>query len=561
MAIRFGSRFPCACFLVLGLTLSFSGFAAADPASGDDAPVSIIFILDASGSMWGQIDGITKIEIAKQVMTELILELPEHAETGLVAYGHRRKGDCEDVEELVSLQPKNTSLLTEQINAIKPKGMTPITLAVKTTAETLRAVENETIIILVSDGKETCEGDPCALVRELREAGIKFTMHVIGFDVTEEERLQLECMARAGGGQYFTAKTAQELEVAARQAVVAVEQTPATGNLRVTVIKNGEPSFAWVRAYEAGTENEVETGDTSAENPETLELPPGNYDIVVTDDRVRPPQQVSYSDINIAVGETVEKTADFSQGHLSIEVLVNDEKDGAGLYVFHADTKDRVVTSDTSRDNPKIFDLVPGVYDLEVTYRKSKPESQLSFTGIEIQPGQTVEKKAEFGFGELSIEVLVNGDKGSAGLYVFQAGTDNRVTTSDTSSDNPKVFNLNAGAYDLKVAYRKAIPETEVILENLQVVKQQVVAERVEFKEGYLEVQTTSGGQTVKADLKFFRPGEQNRFATGNAAKTIHIQPGDYEVVVRAYGLPGKPEKRLPVSIQAGQTVTLDVEF
>ena len=198
MAIRLGSRITGTCFLVLGLALSFSPSAARGSASGDDTPVSIMFILDASGSMWGQIDGKSKIEIAKRVMTNLILDLPEHAETGLVAYGHRRKGDCEDVEELVPLQPIDTALLTERIQAINPKGMTPITLSVEKTAETLRAVEDETIIILVSDGKETCGGDPCALVRELKTAGIKFTMHVIGFDVTDEERSQLECMARAG---------------------------------------------------------------------------------------------------------------------------------------------------------------------------------------------------------------------------------------------------------------------------------------------------------------------------------------------------------------------------
>ncbi len=62
---------------------------------------NIIFILDASGSMWGQVGGFAKITIARDVLTSLIKELPDNATVGLVAYGHRRKGDCDDVEELI----------------------------------------------------------------------------------------------------------------------------------------------------------------------------------------------------------------------------------------------------------------------------------------------------------------------------------------------------------------------------------------------------------------------------------------------------------------------------
>jgi len=167
---------------------------------------NLMFILDASGSMWGQVEGKAKIDIAKEVMAGLIADLPEGLNVGLVAYGHRHKGDCNDVEELTPLGVLDKKELINIINAISPKGKTPITLSVQMTAQKLKAMEDETTIILVSDGKETCEGDPCVLVRELKQSGIKFIMHVIGFDVTDEEREQLECMAEAGGGMYYAAK-------------------------------------------------------------------------------------------------------------------------------------------------------------------------------------------------------------------------------------------------------------------------------------------------------------------------------------------------------------------
>ena len=146
---------------------------------------NLVFILDASGSMLGHVEGRQKIVIAREVMTDLIQELPAGLKIGLVAYGHRRKGDCNDVEELAPLGPLDRKRLIETIKAIKPKGKTPITHSIQITVEKLKALEEETTIVLVSDGKETCEGDPCALVRKLRKTGIKIVMHVIGFDVTD----------------------------------------------------------------------------------------------------------------------------------------------------------------------------------------------------------------------------------------------------------------------------------------------------------------------------------------------------------------------------------------
>ena len=185
-----------------------------DAASGSQGPKKLVLILDASGSMWGQIDGKTKIEIAREVLTGIIDELPESVEVGFLAYGHRNKGDCNDVEELLPLGPLDKSKLKSILKSLVPKGKTPISLAVKKAAEKLVAVEDEVAILLVSDGKETCQGDPCELVKDLKAKGINFKLHVVGFDVTQEEKKQLNCMAQSGGGLYFTANSAPEFKKA-----------------------------------------------------------------------------------------------------------------------------------------------------------------------------------------------------------------------------------------------------------------------------------------------------------------------------------------------------------
>ena len=96
--------------------------AAPPPEPADFASDRILFILDGSGSMWGRVDKRPKITIAQEVMSELVRELPDSFVAGLQVYGHRRKGDCTDIETLVPLGQGSTEMLVRQINGIKPKG-------------------------------------------------------------------------------------------------------------------------------------------------------------------------------------------------------------------------------------------------------------------------------------------------------------------------------------------------------------------------------------------------------------------------------------------------------
>lgn len=213
-------------FLLLAFgVLALQPFAHAQ--TDTRAKSNILFILDGSGSMWAQVDNTPKIAIAKEVMISLVQQLPDSVEAGLEVYGHRSKGDCNDIEIIAPIGKSDKTTLMEQIQSIQPKGKTPVTGSLKLAAEQLKSAEEETTVVLISDGKETCEGDPCALVRELREQGIKVKVHVVGFDVNKDERDQLMCIAEAGGGKYFTAQNAGELTDAlmeVRKAVIAEVQ-------------------------------------------------------------------------------------------------------------------------------------------------------------------------------------------------------------------------------------------------------------------------------------------------------------------------------------------------
>ncbi|MDY6879224.1 MAG: VWA domain-containing protein, partial [Thermodesulfobacteriota bacterium] len=374
-----------------------------DTAKSDSAAASsgnLIFILDASGSMWGKVEGKAKIAIAKEVLTGLIKELPDDAVVGLVAYGHRRKGDCNDVEELVPLGKIDKNKLISTVQALSPKGKTPISRSVRKTAERIKHLEDETTIILVSDGKETCDPDPCGLVKELKEAGIRFVMHVIGFDVTEEEKAQLECMAQAGGGEYFTAKTAKDFQMAAKEVVKKASEKPPV-SLLVTCIKDEKPIRAYVKILTKGGEKHVAESWTGTEKPALFRLPPGMYDIRAQDQSVIQRPTVDIREVEIIEGQKTERVVIFStEGVLHVKAVKNNAP--AKTYVkVHRQEDSKYMRDGWTREDgtPAEFKLLPGVYKVSLQDQSVTQRPVIWIENVEVQPGETVERIATFGAG------------------------------------------------------------------------------------------------------------------------------------------------------------------
>jgi Ca-activated chloride channel family protein len=186
-----------------------------------------IIVLDASGSMWGQIDGRAKLEIAREALASVLTGIPAETELGLMAYGHREKGSCEDIELVVPPATGTAGAITDAANAMKFLGKTPLTEAVRRAAGELKSTEAKATVILITDGIETCEADPCALGAELEASGVDFTAHVVGFGLTAEEGATVACLAENTGGKYIEAKDAGSLVDALKTTVVVAEPEPA----------------------------------------------------------------------------------------------------------------------------------------------------------------------------------------------------------------------------------------------------------------------------------------------------------------------------------------------
>lgn len=282
--------------------MKWLGMAAAAllalPATAAEKKVNIEYVLDASGSMMLPIGGEAKIDIAKKTLLDLVDKLPRDAaeielNVGLRVYGHRT-GDredpavgCVDTALEVPIRGVDAAAIREKVAGIRARGRTPIDYSLRQAANDFPAGQGaENVVILVSDGKETCGGDPCAAAKALHAAGVGLTIHVVGFDIKPEERAQLECIAKEGGGRYFPADSAAGLAEAIGK---AQEQALRSESASVAVRVGGpgklrfEPA-AWVGKdpYSVKVVSASDGREVAAVRgaPGEIPLPPGSYRIV-----------------------------------------------------------------------------------------------------------------------------------------------------------------------------------------------------------------------------------------------------------------------------------------
>ena len=203
--------------LVVGITV---GVMATELES-----TNIEIILDASGSMGEPVIGGVKIVVAKQAIEELLQILPPSYNVAFRLYGHRyptndRDRSCKDTELLCPLRPftdQNRASIVQQLAPVQPKGLTPIAYALEEAVKDFTGMTGKNIIVMVSDGEETCGGDPLAVADYIMSLAIGLKVYVIGFDVSSKQ--QLEEIAVRTGGQYYDARNAVELEEVLKQVV------------------------------------------------------------------------------------------------------------------------------------------------------------------------------------------------------------------------------------------------------------------------------------------------------------------------------------------------------
>jgi Ca-activated chloride channel family protein len=313
--------------LVIILASMSLSFASETRAEGN----VLYFILDASGSMWERAGGKPRIVIAKETLSNLIEQTPAQIRAGVTVYGHRRKGDCSDIEEIVSLKnldPMAKFRAKERISSINAMGKTPITDSIQQTVDRLKGEEGESTIVLISDGLESCGKDPCALTRKLKSAGINFVMHVVGFGLMDHQKKKLACIADAGEGTFFTADNASDLLEAltvVKQSVVAqvkVEPAPepvvqkvesSSTSIKIKAKGPGTVKLLpapWVEEPRYWALSDVESGEIlykfARVGVTPQKVPPGTYQLMWHQNEHRSARVITGQIVTVKSGEVTE---------------------------------------------------------------------------------------------------------------------------------------------------------------------------------------------------------------------------------------------------------------
>jgi hypothetical protein len=235
--------------------------------------VGVDLILDNSGSMLQPLGEERRIDVARQVLTDLVDEtLPSGIPLALRVFGDQPES-CE-TDLAIDLAPLDRDAAIARIAAIESVDgvRTPLAAALERVASDLSGVDGPKIVVLVTDGEETCGGNPQRAIRELVNQGIDVRVNIVGFAVDDEGlKEQFEEWARIGGGRFFDAAGADELG----EAIAAALQPPfAVRDTAGAVIGSGVVDGAAAR------------------------VPPGTYTVEVRSD---PPRE--FTDVVVGNGE------------------------------------------------------------------------------------------------------------------------------------------------------------------------------------------------------------------------------------------------------------------
>lgn len=449
---------------LLGLALSVFGFTAGVRAE-DGARVMLV--IDASGSMWGKAGDLTKIEAARQTVGTILKGWRPEDHLGLVVYGHRRKGDCSDIEIMKPVGPVDPQAFMAEIGGISPKGRTPMTDAVRVAAEAMKDQEGKSTVILVSDGVETCNADPCEVAASLKKADVDLVVDTVGFDIKDPEASrELRCMADATGGIALQAQDAGELTKAIQQAMYTAQSNTPPPPPQPAPTPKAEPKPDWnLTGYARLAEGDdpltdnvrwgltrpapegvtPESVDTSYNANIHLQVEPGDYILTLTSGEAS-----VHTPITIKAGEMNRADMVLNAGRLGLRAkrTATETAEDNTTWTVRPKGSDRDLV--TNYDAETAIILPAGEYSVTLTLGTS-----VQTRDVEITPGETTPVEIIAGVGKMKGKVTFSpGGPLVKGPYVEILAGDKPVDGEKSLTyayEGEPVFDIAAGTYRVHI--------------------------------------------------------------------------------------------------------------
>ncbi len=529
-------------------------------------PDRAIVILDGSGSMWAQIDGKARIEIARDTLKEVLSGLPENLELGFMSYGHREKGNCSDIELMVPPAAGTSQQIIDAADSISPKGKTPISQAVKEAAEALGYTEAKATVILITDGIETCDADPCQLGADLEKQGVDFTAHVIGFGLSDAEGQAVACLAENTGGKYLSASDAGSLASALSTTVAQVDQpspviepappppepaAPEFNFMPTVVMAEGDdpmPSdsdVVWDVNLADSAGNAGEWVRTEYGGRIKIDLDPGSYIITARIGQASTSQPLTITD-----GEAVQPLFVLNAGTVVVRPR---PAEGAEPDANAAVTFSLPDGSTTTNYGPQTFYLPAGEQHLTVELGAAKAEETFNLAA-----GEIIQKDFVIGVGHVTVNAFyVDGmrvEDGSLFVEIVSAkkAIDGTRKSFSYAYGPDSGHDIPPGEYVLVATMDQAVTEVPFTIASGEGVTLDAI-----LNAGVLAVDAP-GYDFIEILGKKDIAGNSKSFGYSyGGTKQATLPPGEYTVVAHLPSDAG--QKEVPATVKAGERTEITV--
>lgn len=180
---------------------------------------NVYILMDNSGSMADEIDGKSKMDAAHESVNQFVSDMPNGTQVSLISYGFNgetsdKDNSCSAVEETFPIGSYEEDEFNEALSKYGSEGNTPLALAIEHVGEVIEASDTtgSHTVYVVSDGQETCNGNPVEAVKDLPgDDNVETVLNIVGFDIADEEVQELIDITEANGGEYLPATNPDEL--------------------------------------------------------------------------------------------------------------------------------------------------------------------------------------------------------------------------------------------------------------------------------------------------------------------------------------------------------------
>lgn len=533
-------------------------------------------ILDASGSMNSPIDTTTKIDIIKSALKEALSTpvMPEMKgrKVALRVFGNKStsdKNDCTDVTLSVPMGPFDQNTFNAALAGVKPKGTAPLAFALeeanKDFTESSDAADN--VILLITDGGDTCSGDPLVAAERLHKSASKVIVNVIGFDIDQNAQAVLKKIAEITNGSFTLARSVAEVATGIDQ----VMNANLPYNLRVKVLSGGSPIQSIITIFKANTQSVIDRADASG--IKFFKLLPGSYDISVeyrgSIETVKPTKIIK--GVEVTNTSKAEQVVQFDLGNINLTMTDETGKETmANLYIRKSGAND-LIGQLMDVQSPQMISLTPGVYDIDAeTAQKETTTLTAQIRGIEVKVGETTEQTIKFQTGKLSLKAQNSAKQAISIAYKITKPDSQEVVAEGDGTVEGAIVDLPPGTYDAYV--RWAAPDitgsAETKLSNVEIKGGETIEQLVTIVSGTLKL---SGKDTknkyVHTEFSIKKSGQTEEVLKATSEDSpveVFMAPGTYDITAvntTSKVVPPPSVAWNGVVVKEGQSQSMDAVF